>query len=216
MKILIVDDSPTILRLLKVGLKQLGYKNVSEAADGLEALDILRKKKFDLLLTDWHMPKLSGLELTNLIRADEKLYDLPIIMITTESDKKSIVRALRSKINDYIVKPFTPETLRQRIIPILEKIQNDRDKKQRGPLKINVNIDNQFSTDASNAVFSFEVKNRDKTENAVFEFDLSEKRSEKIVINTRLLIDPVTLTISAEATDENGEIIDSNDIELGN
>ncbi len=115
MKILIVDDFATMRRIIKNILRQLGYTNILEADDGSTALNILRKEKVDLVITDWNMPKMSGLELLKAIRADERLKDIPVMMVTAEALKENIIEAVKAGVNQYIVKPFTAQTLQEKI-----------------------------------------------------------------------------------------------------
>jgi two-component system chemotaxis response regulator CheY len=117
-KILIVDDFSTMRKIIRNILTQLGFKNILEADDGTTALEILKKEKVDLIISDWNMPKMSGLELLKAVRSDENLKDVPFVMVTAEAQKENILEAIKYKVNQYIVKPFTPETLKEK----LEKI----------------------------------------------------------------------------------------------
>ncbi len=115
MKILVVDDFATMRRIIKNILRQIGYTNILEADDGSTALAILKKEKVDLVITDWNMPKMSGLELLKAIRADESLKDIPVMMVTAEALKENIIEAVKAGVNQYIVKPFTAQTLQEKI-----------------------------------------------------------------------------------------------------
>ena len=115
MKILIVDDFATMRKILKNILKQIGFKNISEADDGKSALRVLKKESFDLILSDWNMPEISGLELLNSVRSDSKLKNIPFVMVTAEAQKDNILEAVKSGVNSYIVKPFTAETVGEKI-----------------------------------------------------------------------------------------------------
>jgi two-component system chemotaxis response regulator CheY len=115
MKILVVDDFATMRRIIKNILKQLGYDNVEEADDGANALKKLRASKFDFVVTDWNMPNMSGLDLVKAMRADEALKETPILMVTAEAMKENIVEAVKSGVNNYIVKPFTAEVMKAKI-----------------------------------------------------------------------------------------------------
>ena len=117
-KILVVDDAPTIRRILKNALKEMGYENVDEAEDGQVALQKLRKGKYDFVITDWNMPNMTGIELVQEIRKDPDLKHLPILMVTAEAKKENIILALKSGVNNYIVKPFTPKVLKEKISAI--------------------------------------------------------------------------------------------------
>jgi len=114
-KILIVDDFSTMRKIIRNILTQLGFKNILEADDGTTALEILKKEKVDLIISDWNMPKMSGLELLKAVRSDENLKDVPFVMVTAEAQKENILEAIKYKVNQYIVKPFTPETLKEKL-----------------------------------------------------------------------------------------------------
>ncbi len=118
MKILVVDDFATMRKIIKNILGQLGFKNIIEADDGTTAWEILQKEKVDLIISDWNMPKMSGLELLKKVRSDERLKDTPFLMVTAEAQKENIIEAAKYRVSQYIVKPFTPETLKEK----LEKI----------------------------------------------------------------------------------------------
>lgn len=120
LKFLVVDDSVTMRRIVSNSLKNLGYNNFVEATDGKDALDKLAADDdINFVITDWNMPVLSGLELIKSIRSDEKLKDLPVLMVTTRGVKEDIMEALSAKVNNYIVKPFTPQILKEKIEQIL-------------------------------------------------------------------------------------------------
>jgi len=118
MKILVVDDQATMRKIIKNILGQLGFKNIIEADDGTTAWEILQKEPVDLIISDWNMPKMSGLELLKKVRGDDKLKDTPFLMVTAEAQKEYIIEAAKYRVSQYIVKPFTPETLKEK----LEKI----------------------------------------------------------------------------------------------
>ena len=115
MKILAVDDSPTMRRIIVNTLKRAGYDDIIEANDGKEAMEKLKSETIDFLITDWNMPEMDGLTLVNHLREDAKFKSLPILMVTTRSVKEDIVEALKAGVNNYIVKPFTPYTLKEKI-----------------------------------------------------------------------------------------------------
>lgn len=121
MKVLTVDDFPTMRRIVKTLLRQLGYTNISEAEDGQAALAKLQQEKFDLVLLDWNMPRMTGLELLKAIRADATLHDTPVVMITAEGRKEDVLEAVKAGVNNFIVKPFTAETLEEKLNKVLEK-----------------------------------------------------------------------------------------------
>ena len=125
--VLVVDDSSTMRRIVAKALMDLGLSedHITQAVDGVDALEKLKaKKKFDLVLTDWNMPKMDGLALVNNIKLIPESQDIPIVMITTEGSKKEVIEALKSGVNNYLVKPFNLETLKIKLFPILKKIEN--------------------------------------------------------------------------------------------
>ena len=114
-RILVVDDSPTIRELTKIFLKDLEFTNVEEAADGSNALEKLKSEVFDLVITDWNMPQLSGLELLKAIRADDKMKKIPVLMVTSVDEKDNVIQAVQAGINDYILKPISAKVLKSKI-----------------------------------------------------------------------------------------------------
>ena len=123
MKILIVDDFSTMRRIIKNLLRDLGFNNTSEADDGNTALPILQAGGFDFLVTDWNMPGMQGIDLLKAVRADPKLAQLPVLMVTAESKREQIVEAAQAGVSGYIVKPFTAVTLKDKIDKIFERLQ---------------------------------------------------------------------------------------------
>ncbi len=122
MKFLVVDDSPTMRRIVINALKTFGHTDVVEAGDGVEALDQLKKEgNIEFVVTDWNMPNMTGLELTQAIRGSGEFATLPILMVTTRGLKQDIVDALKARVNNYVVKPFTPQVLKEKIEAILNK-----------------------------------------------------------------------------------------------
>ena len=119
MKILIVDDYKTMLRIIRNLLAELGFKNVDEASDGSEALEALRAKKYDLVISDWNMEPMTGYDLLKEVRADEQLKPLPFIMVTAESKTENVVAAKKAGVNNYIVKPFNAATLRSKVAAVI-------------------------------------------------------------------------------------------------
>ena len=115
MKILVVDDFSTMRRIVRNILRQLGYNNILEADDGSSALEQLKQDKVDFIITDWNMPNMSGLDLLKAIRADSNLKDIPVLLVTAEALKENVVAAVQAGVNGYIVKPFTAETLKEKI-----------------------------------------------------------------------------------------------------
>ncbi len=118
MKIIVVDDFSTMRRIIKNILRQLGFNNVQEADDGATAWPKIQAESFDLIITDWNMPKMSGLELLKNVRNDENLKDIPVLMVTAEALKENIIEAVKAGVSNYIIKPFTAETMQEK----LEKI----------------------------------------------------------------------------------------------
>ena len=119
MPILIVDDYKTMLRIIRNLLKQLGFNNVDEAIDGSSALTKLREKDCGLVISDWNMEPMSGLQLLKEVRADVKLKELPFIMITAESKSENVIAAKEAGVNNYIVKPFNAATLKGKLTTVL-------------------------------------------------------------------------------------------------
>ena len=124
MKILVVDDFSTMRRIIKNLLRDLGFNNTSEADDGLTALPMLKAGNFDLLVTDWNMPGMQGIDLLKAVRADEdeKLKSIPVLMVTAEQKKEQIVEAAQAGVNGYIVKPFTALILKEKLEKIFARI----------------------------------------------------------------------------------------------
>jgi two-component system, chemotaxis family, chemotaxis protein CheY len=120
MKILVVDDSSTMRRIIKNTLHKVGYTDIHEGEDGLQGWNVLNSiDGIGMLITDWNMPEMNGLELVKKVRADPRFTDLPIIMITTEGGKTEVITALKAGVNNYIVKPFTPDVLREKLVAVL-------------------------------------------------------------------------------------------------
>ncbi|NLO79051.1 MAG: chemotaxis protein CheY [Xanthomonadaceae bacterium] len=123
MKILIVDDFSTMRRIIKNLLRELGFTNTYEADDGTTALPMLKKGGFDFLITDWNMPGMTGIELLRAVRADPDLATLPVLMVTAEAKREQIIAAAQAGVNGYIVKPFTANTLKEKIERIFERVR---------------------------------------------------------------------------------------------
>ncbi|MAJ09964.1 response regulator [Ponticaulis sp.] len=121
MPVLVVDDYKTMVRIIRNLLKQLGFENVDEAADGQEALEKMRKadQKFGLVISDWNMEPMTGYELLREVRADDSLKPTPFIMVTAESKTENVVAAKRAGVNNYIVKPFNAATLKSKIAAVI-------------------------------------------------------------------------------------------------
>lgn len=115
MKVLVVDDMVTMRRIVKNILKQLGFGNVDEAENGQEALQKLRADTFGFVVSDWNMPVMTGIDLLRAIRADEKLKTIPVLMVTAEAQQSNLIEAVQAGVSNYIVKPFTAETMQEKI-----------------------------------------------------------------------------------------------------
>jgi two-component system chemotaxis response regulator CheY len=115
MKILIVDDMSTMRRIIKNALKQIGFTNMEEAEDGNAALAKVRAESFNFVVSDWNMPNMTGLDLLKAIRADSALKSIPVLMVTAEGKQENIVEAVQAGVSNYIVKPFTADTLKEKI-----------------------------------------------------------------------------------------------------
>jgi two-component system chemotaxis response regulator CheY len=122
MSILVVDDFPTMRRIVRSLLKELGFTNVEEAEDGQDALNKLRNGGFEFVVTDWNMPNLDGVEMLKTIRDEDGLKHLPVLMVTAEAKKENIIAAAQAGANGYIVKPFTAATLEEKLNKIFEKL----------------------------------------------------------------------------------------------
>jgi two-component system, chemotaxis family, chemotaxis protein CheY len=123
-KVLVVDDSPTMRRIVVQMLKRLGYNDITEADHGKDALERMQAAgDFELLLTDWNMPIMNGLELVQAVRADPQFAGLPILMVTTRNMKQDIVAAMRAGVNNYVTKPFDPKTIKEKIDKVLNAVQ---------------------------------------------------------------------------------------------
>ena len=114
-KIISIDDFPTMRRIIKSLLKQIGFMNVLEADDGAMGLTLIKHEHPDLIISDWNMPKMNGLELLKAVRTEAGISNTPFIMITAEAEKENIVQAVQCGVSNFIVKPFTAEVLRQKI-----------------------------------------------------------------------------------------------------
>ena len=120
-KVLVVDDFPTMRRIVRNLLRQTGYESIDEAENGAEALSKMQDGNYGLVVSDWNMPVMEGIELLKCVRADEKLKNLPFLMVTAEAEKDKIITAIKAGVDNYVVKPFTAEVLAEKICKIAEK-----------------------------------------------------------------------------------------------
>jgi two-component system, chemotaxis family, chemotaxis protein CheY len=121
-KILVVDDFATMRKVVRNLLKQVGYEDIVEAEDGVMALRALKSQKIDVIISDWNMPNMSGLELLKAVKDDADLAKTPFLMVTAEALQDNVVAAVKAGVNDYIVKPFTAEVLNEKIVKIMASI----------------------------------------------------------------------------------------------
>jgi len=119
-KVLIVDDFATMRRILKNILKQIGFKNLVEADDGTSAWEILQGQTIDLIISDWNMPKMTGLELLKKVRASDQYKRTPFLMVTAEAQKQNVIEAVQAGVSNYVVKPFTAEAISDKLEKILK------------------------------------------------------------------------------------------------
>lgn len=120
MKFLVVDDSPTMRRIVCNALQEIGYSEMTEAEDGEDALKKLNADPVDFVITDWNMPNMNGLDLAKSIRQDAQMGSLPILMVTTRGMKEDVIEAMQAEVNNYVVKPFTPDVLEEKIDKVLQ------------------------------------------------------------------------------------------------
>ena len=121
-KILVVDDFSTMRRIVKNLIRQIGYADIEEAEDGVQAYSKLKRGGFGFVVSDWNMPNMDGLELLKKIRSDDELRDTPVLMVTAEAEKDKVITAIQAGVNNYIVKPFTGEVLKEKMDKILDKV----------------------------------------------------------------------------------------------
>ncbi|NVM23534.1 MAG: chemotaxis protein CheY [Desulfobacterales bacterium] len=121
MTILVVDDFATMRRIIRNVLKQIGFSNIVDADDGTTALGVLKKDKIDLIISDWNMPKMSGLDLLKAVRGDEALKTIPFLMVTAEAQKSAVVEAVQAGVSNYVVKPFTADVVKEKLGQIFNK-----------------------------------------------------------------------------------------------
>ncbi len=122
-RVLVVDDFSTMRRIVRNLLRELGFERIEEAEDGAAALAALKRGGFDLLITDWNMPRMMGIDLLRAVRADPGLAGLPVLMVTAEAKRDQIIEAAKAGVNGYIVKPFTAQTLREKLERVFERMK---------------------------------------------------------------------------------------------
>ena len=122
LKVLVADDFATMRKIVRNILKQIGFDDIVEAEDGQAALQVLKSENIGLVVTDWNMPNMSGLELLEKIRQDPKTASLPVLMVTAEGLKENVVAAVKAGGNNYVVKPFTAEVLQEKLEQIFKKL----------------------------------------------------------------------------------------------
>ena len=120
MKILVVDDMVTMRKIVKNVLKQLGFSNIEEAENGQDGLQKLRAGQFNFVVSDWNMPVMTGIDMLRAIRADEKLKAIPVLMVTAEAQQSNLVEAVQAGVSNYIIKPFTAETMQEKLAKIFK------------------------------------------------------------------------------------------------
>lgn len=121
LKVLVVDDFPTMRRIVKNLLKQLGFENIDEAEDGAQALGKLKTGGYGLVVSDWNMPVMEGIDLLKHVREDETLKSIPFLMVTAEAEKDKVITAIKAGVDNYVVKPFTAEILKEKLEKIADK-----------------------------------------------------------------------------------------------
>ncbi len=122
-KVLVVDDFSTMRRIVKNLLRQIGFESIEEAEDGAQAFSKLQGGGFGFVVSDWNMPNMDGLELVKAVRGNIELKDTPILMVTAEAEKEKVIAAIQAGVNNYIVKPFTAEVLKEKMEKIYERLQ---------------------------------------------------------------------------------------------
>lgn len=115
MRVLVVDDFSTMRRIVRNILRQLGFQNVVEADDGTSAWEVLNREKIDFIVSDWNMPQMTGIDLLRKVRSSEQFANIPFLMVTAEAQQENIIEAVQAKVSNYIVKPFTADTMKQKI-----------------------------------------------------------------------------------------------------
>jgi len=122
LKVLVVDDFSTMRRIIKNLLKQIGYKDIDEAEDGVQALSKLQDGGYGLVVSDWNMPNMDGLEMLKAVRQNPAIKNIPVLMVTAEAEKEKVITAIQAGVNNYVVKPFTGEILKEKLDKIFDRI----------------------------------------------------------------------------------------------
>jgi len=120
-KVLVVDDFATMRRIIKNVLKQIGFTKILEADDGTTALEVLKENKVDLIISDWNMPNMTGLDLLKTVRGEKSTQSIPFLMVTAEAQKDNVIQAVQSGVSNYLVKPFTADAIKEKLTQILPK-----------------------------------------------------------------------------------------------
>lgn len=216
MRFLIVDDSPTSRKLTMTALRSFGYNDTVEAEDGVQALKVLKSQKVDIIITDWNMPNLNGLELTNVIRSDDELKNLPIILCTTRGQKDDILFAIKSRVNGYIVKPFTPKTLKEKIDPVIKKyLEKKNNKNKNKDLPVNISFDAENMNDFNHVSLTCSMRQgKEIINNSNLNINLLKNKANAKRIISTLIIEKKKAIMKIEAIDANGDTIDSQELEL--
>jgi two-component system chemotaxis response regulator CheY len=216
MRFLIVDDSPTSRKLTMTALRTFGYNDSIEAEDGVQALKILKSHKIDIIITDWNMPNLNGLELTNIIRNDEGLKHLPIILCTTRGQKDDIIHAIKSRVNGYIVKPFTPKTLKEKLTPVIRKYEEKKEEAQKNkdlPIRISFDKDCVGSYNNVNLTCCI-LKGKEVVNNYNLNQNIAQSNANVKKLVSSLIIESNKAYLQLETYDANGDIIESQRLDL--
>lgn len=213
MRFLVVDDSPTSRRLIIASLKALGHLDAIEACDGVEALDKLKQTRVDIIVTDWNMPNLNGRELVSAIRANKKLKNIPVIMCTTRSEKDDILDAAKSKINGYIIKPFSPDVFREKLEPIIKLIDKDKPEESVS-FPVNISVSKDRINNFDSLKFNLEIVEKNKSAGALT-FDVSAKdlQTKGFQILTRIAFGE-KISLTAKLLDARGKTLDMKSEEL--
>lgn len=121
MKVLVVDDFATMRRIIKNVLKQIGFTHILEADDGATAIEVLKENEVDLIISDWNMPRMNGLDLLKTVRNKESTKAIPFVMVTAEAQKDNVLQAVQSGVDNYIVKPFTADAVKEKLTRVFKK-----------------------------------------------------------------------------------------------